>query len=132
MQKPSANAGMGSALGGGAAEQAFGGNAANVLTKTTVFAIIGFFVLSFALYLANLAIVDDGSKHAASNGQLGSLVSNMEDDAVETAPAATTETSATQMTVPDEAAVAVEAQAASLDDVLKEETTAPVPTNPTE
>jgi preprotein translocase subunit SecG len=56
MQKPNANAGMGSALGGGVAEQAFGGAASNVLTRTTVFAIVGFFVLSFALYLGNLKV----------------------------------------------------------------------------
>lgn len=51
MQKPSANSGMGAALGGGAAEQVFGGEAGNVLTKTTVYAIIVFFVISFGLYL---------------------------------------------------------------------------------
>jgi len=51
MQKPSANSGMGAALGGGAAEQVFGGEAGNVLTKTTVYAIIVFFLISFGLYL---------------------------------------------------------------------------------
>ena len=35
MQRPSANAGMGSALGGGAAETVFGGESANVLSKMT-------------------------------------------------------------------------------------------------
>lgn len=51
MQRPSANAGMGAALGGGAAEQAFGGEAGNVLTKATTFLIITFFLLSFGLFL---------------------------------------------------------------------------------
>ncbi len=55
MQKPSANAGMGAALGGGAAEQVFGGEAGNVLTKTTVYAIIAFFVISFGLYLGTIS-----------------------------------------------------------------------------
>ncbi len=55
MQKPSANSGMGAALGGGAAEQAFGGEATNVLTRGTIYAIIAFFVLSFGLYLGTLA-----------------------------------------------------------------------------
>lgn len=55
MQKPSANSGMGAALGGGAAEQAFGGEATNVLTRGTIYAIIAFFLLSFGLYLGTLA-----------------------------------------------------------------------------
>ena len=51
MQRPSANAGMGSSLGGGAAEQAFGAETGNILTRSTVWATIGFFVVSFSLYL---------------------------------------------------------------------------------
>ncbi len=58
MQKPSANSGMGAALGGGAAEQAFGGEAGNVLTRGTIYAIIAFFVLSFGLYLGTIATVE--------------------------------------------------------------------------
>ena len=54
MQKPSANAGMGAALGGGAAESAFGGEASNVLTRWTVFGVIGFFVLTLTLSLAQI------------------------------------------------------------------------------
>lgn len=79
MQKPSANAGMGSALGGGAAEQAFGGEAANVLTRTTVFSIIGFFVLSFALYLGNIKIANTSSTNTDSE-ELQSLVSSFADE----------------------------------------------------
>lgn len=122
MQKPSANAGMGSALGGGAAEQAFGGNAANVLTKTTIFAIIGFFVLSFALYLGNLAMNNDSNPIASGSGELSSLVSGIEEDVEEQTPAVD-EVEA----VSDEAAKAVEEQAASLDDVLDASET-PAPT----
>ena len=55
MQRPSANAGMGAALGGGAAESVFGGDSANVLTKVTSFLILLLFVLSFGLYLAFIA-----------------------------------------------------------------------------
>ena len=54
MQKPSANAGMGAALGGGAAESAFGGEASNVLTRWTVFGVIGFFFLTLFLTLAQV------------------------------------------------------------------------------
>jgi len=42
---------MGSALGGGAADQVFGGGSADVLTKWTVWGVLGFFFISFALYL---------------------------------------------------------------------------------
>lgn len=55
MQRPSANAGMGAALGGGAAESVFGGESANVLTKITAVLTFLLFVLSFGLYLAFVA-----------------------------------------------------------------------------
>ena len=55
MQRPSANAGMGSALGGGAAESVFGGESANVLSKLTSTLTVILFVLSFALYLGFVA-----------------------------------------------------------------------------
>ena len=55
MQRSSANAGMGTALGGGAAESVFGGETANVLLKNTVIVAVLFFVLSFGLYLGTLA-----------------------------------------------------------------------------
>ena len=55
MQRPSANAGMGSALGGGAAETVFGGESANVLSKMTTTLTVVLFVLSFGLYLGFVA-----------------------------------------------------------------------------
>ncbi len=55
MQRPSANAGMGSALGGGAAETVFGGESANVLSKLTSTLTVILFTLSFALYLGFVA-----------------------------------------------------------------------------
>ena len=51
MQKTSQNGGMGAALGGGAAESAFGSDTNNVLTKGTIYGTIAFFVVSLALYL---------------------------------------------------------------------------------
>ena len=112
MQKPSANAGMGSALGGGAAEQAFGGEAANVLTRTTIFSIIGFFVLAFGLYMANLVVYyqDDQS---SGNQELLSLATSMEEEAQ---PA--------EAETPVAAPVADEASAINLDTILDEETPA--------
>ena len=56
MQRPSANAGMGAALGGGAAEGIFGGEAGNVLTKLTVRLTVLFFLLSTGLYLGYIYV----------------------------------------------------------------------------
>ncbi len=47
-QRPSG--GMGSALGGGTADQMLGAGSAAQLSKLTVYGILGFFVLSFVLY----------------------------------------------------------------------------------
>lgn len=46
--------GMGAALGGGAAEAAFGAETSNVLTRMTKYAAILFFVLAFVLYLGRV------------------------------------------------------------------------------
>lgn len=64
-QKAKSDGGMGSALGGGAAEAAFGADTGNVLTKATINAAIAFFVLSFALYLGHIY----QRKHAAASGE---------------------------------------------------------------
>lgn len=55
MQRGSANAGMGSAFGGGAAESAFGAETTNILTKATKWSAVSFFVLSLGLYLLYMA-----------------------------------------------------------------------------
>lgn len=60
MQKPSANAGMGSALGGAASESVFGGEAAGILSKATVIFISAFFILCAVLYFAFLGARDKG------------------------------------------------------------------------
>ncbi|MDR0756206.1 MAG: preprotein translocase subunit SecG [Puniceicoccales bacterium] len=54
MQKPSANAGMGAALGGGVAESAFGGEASNVLVRWTVYGIVAFFLTALLLTLCQI------------------------------------------------------------------------------
>ena len=54
MQRPSANAGMGSALAGGAAESVFGGGTTEMLGKITYALIALFFLISFGLYLGFL------------------------------------------------------------------------------
>lgn len=53
MQK-SKDGGVGAALGGGATEAAFGADTSNVLSKSTIYAAVIFFVLAFALYLGRI------------------------------------------------------------------------------
>src|SRR3954471_22723067 len=62
MQK-SKDGGMGAALGGGAAEAAFGAETGNVLSKSTIYAAVLFFVLAFTLYLGRIY----ERKHAVAN-----------------------------------------------------------------
>jgi preprotein translocase subunit SecG len=84
MQRPSANAGMGSALGGGAAETVFGGESANVLSKMTTALTVILFILSFGLYLGFVAAYE---KKKGGSGALGDKAT-----APVTAPAAPTAT----------------------------------------
>lgn len=55
MQKSKSDGGVGAALGGGASEAAFGPDTGNVLATVTRNGTIAFFVLCFALYLAQIA-----------------------------------------------------------------------------
>lgn len=59
MQRTSQSGGMGAALGGGAAESAFGSDTNNVLTKATVYSIIAFFLVALGLYLIHQMKVSD-------------------------------------------------------------------------
>lgn len=54
LAQKSKDGGVGAALGGGAAEAAFGAETGNVLSKSTINAAIAFFVLSFLLYLGHI------------------------------------------------------------------------------
>jgi len=66
MQRPNADAGMGASLGGGAAESAFGGETANVLTRVTIKCIVIYFVLCFGLFLGFLYIKNDSVQAPAA------------------------------------------------------------------
>jgi preprotein translocase subunit SecG len=76
MQKASQGAGLGGAVGGGAAESAFGGEASNVLTKITIYCAIIFFLGSMGLSLmilyrhnhANSSAISDELKRLESIG----------------------------------------------------------------
>ena len=56
MQRSKSDGGLGAALGGGMAESTFGAETNKVLFNATRNAAIGFFVLSFGLYLGHLWI----------------------------------------------------------------------------
>ncbi len=51
MQRTSQSGGMGAALGGGAAESAFGSETNSILMKGTVYGIVAFFIVALGLYL---------------------------------------------------------------------------------
>jgi preprotein translocase subunit SecG len=54
LAQKSKDGGMGAAIGGGAAEAAFGADTTNVLFNTTKYATIAFFLLAFTLYLGRI------------------------------------------------------------------------------
>jgi len=62
MQRTSQSGGMGAALGGGAAESAFGSDTTNILTKGTIYGIIAFFLVALGLYLIYQARIADRSE----------------------------------------------------------------------
>jgi preprotein translocase subunit SecG len=66
MQRPSSNAGLGSALGSGAAESAFGGETTKILTKWTIYGIIMFFIAAMLLAMAYVS----RKNHRAEEGEL--------------------------------------------------------------
>ncbi len=67
LAQKSKDGGMGATLGGGAAEAAFGAETGNVLSKSTIYAAVIFFILAFGLYLGRIY----ERKHAGAAG--GSL-----------------------------------------------------------
>lgn len=88
MQKPSANAGMGSALGGAASESVFGGEAAGVLSKATVIFISAFFILCAVLYFAFLGAQDKGEGQGLKLEEQAVPATTSAPAAIETAPEA--------------------------------------------
>lgn len=99
MQRASSNAGMGSALGGGAAESAFGGETANVLTRLTIWSIVAFFLLSLGLYVGFLYQASHNTE--AGSPMLSGIVQQAAADAPSgKAPAAEIPAAAQQATPP--------------------------------
>ena len=137
MQRPSANAGMGAALGGGAAETAFGGEAGNVLTKMTNIFIIIFLVLSLGLFLGYKRTKPANDTPAGKGDSLIKDLSKSETPAapaIAPAPAVKPEAPATTAPAPAATTTAPAAGDANLKDIAPYQpaaiapTTAPAPT----
>ncbi len=81
MQRAKSDGGV-AAMGGGVAEATFGAETGNVLSKSTIYLAVAFFVLSFLVYLGQLY----QHKHAAkpAGGELPTITA----PAAPTAPAA--------------------------------------------
>jgi preprotein translocase subunit SecG len=106
LAQKSKDGGMGAALGGGAAEAAFGAETGNVLSKSTIYAAVLFFVLAFALYLGRIF----ESKHASAAA--GSALPTIAAPAMPvSAPAATTTSAPGAVTLPTAPAPAAPAPA---------------------
>ena len=93
MQRGSANGGLGSAMGGGMAESAFGAETSNVLSKSTRNVAIVFFVMIFGLYLGRLWVHEhradeeggtlpefQAEEQSSAANALEELISNSEED----------------------------------------------------
>jgi len=93
LAQKSKDSGMGAALGGGAAEAAFGADTSNVLSKSTIYAAVLFFILAFTLYLGRIYERQHGTE--AANNALPTIVAPAAPP-----PAATPEAPAPALTVP--------------------------------
>ena len=102
LQKSSGQQGMGAAMGGGVADQAFGAETNSILSKNTQMATIIYFILAFILYLGYQSVYSEKESDEPS-ALLQSAV--QEEAAVET----TEETSAVD--TPDAVIGEVEAAA---------------------
>jgi preprotein translocase subunit SecG len=123
LAQKSKDGGMGAALGGGAAEAAFGADTSNVLTKSTIYAAILFFVLSFVLYLGR--IYERGQARMGANNALPTIAVPPPTPT----PAAST-TPAPGVTVPGTPATPTPAPAAATNAPTTPATTTPAPTPP--
>ncbi len=110
MQRTSQNGGMGAALGGGAAESAFGSETNNILTKGTIYGIIAFFVVALGLYLVYQA---QAANHA-DEVDMTTLISADEPEATAKTVTEVVESADSEGTVEADAG-SVEVQAAGLE-----------------
>jgi preprotein translocase subunit SecG len=129
MQK-SKDGGMGAALGGGAAEAAFGADTSNVLSRATRWGAIAFFLLAFVLYLGR--IYERNHARDAAGNALPALVGSPAAPAAATpAPSSGSTTTTVPLTVPATSTTAPAADAAtSTAPATAPATQTPAPTTP--
>lgn len=87
IQKPRTDSGLGAAMGGGAAEAAFGAETGNVLTRATIVSAIAFFILSFVLYLGHLYVRNHSAANEAALPEAPAISAPADPAPVQPAPA---------------------------------------------
>lgn len=120
VQKPKGDGGMGAALGGGSMEAALGAETSSLLTRVTIYVVIGFFVLTFMLYLGNIA-VNKGVVEENNETLLSEIV---EETTAEAEADAATADSALQQVLQLNQDSATDAEAVTDEDVDQAETAA--------
>jgi preprotein translocase subunit SecG len=102
LAQKSKDGGMGAALGGGAAEAAFGAETSNVLSKSTIVSAVLFFILAFLLYLGR--IYERSHARAEAGNALPTIAAPVTPEApapgTATPPAAGTKAAPTASTAP--------------------------------
>lgn len=114
MQRTSQSGGMGAALGGGAAESAFGSETNSILMKGTIYGIVAFFVVALSLYLLYQSaaadrvqevdlnsVITTGEKEESSTNTTGVLEENTNAEGTE-GTAAESDRNATETEKSDE------------------------------
>ena len=84
LAQKSSDSGMGTALGGGAAEAAFGAQTNTVLSKATIYSSILFFVLALVIYLGRIY----ERSHARADNALPTIAAPMTPISATPAPSA--------------------------------------------
>lgn len=102
LAQKSKDGGMGAALGGGAAEAAFGAETNNVLSKSTIYAAVLFFILAFGLFLGR--IYERTHARDAANNALPTIAAPAAPAPAPVAPAASTPAPSSQSAPAPEAA----------------------------
>lgn len=87
IQKPRADSGLGTAMGGGMAEATFGAETGNVLTRGTIWLSVSFFVIAFICYLLQLHVSKSAGREANAPALPATISAPASTPAPEAAPA---------------------------------------------
>jgi preprotein translocase subunit SecG len=123
MQRASANAGMGSAFGGGVTESAFGAETTNILTRATKWSAVAFFVIALTLYLMYMS--QQAPKNSVAESELPDIPVVTQEAAPVEAVAGEVQDTVEQTMAVDSESVSPEATAQSADESATETPPAP-------